>query len=148
MEYKCPRCNGRGFIPSYKHVQDGICFECGGKGLLTKDEHDLIQKNLLKEENRRKQNIEKSRANALKKFKKETFKNSDAIYFLKIKNTYEIKEELKNKGAIYYGLGLWYFTTEPKEYPVFKIEWAEIEPHTDEYLKKFTELLTLRQKEN
>lgn len=28
----CKRCNGSGYIPDYKHVQDGICFSCWGTG--------------------------------------------------------------------------------------------------------------------
>ncbi|WP_158666604.1 hypothetical protein [Salinibacter altiplanensis] len=28
----CDRCEGRGDIPEYSHVQDGICFKCGGDG--------------------------------------------------------------------------------------------------------------------
>ena len=28
----CHKCNGHGYIPEYKHVQSGICFNCGGLG--------------------------------------------------------------------------------------------------------------------
>lgn len=28
----CPRCNGRGRIPQYRHVEGGICFLCYGQG--------------------------------------------------------------------------------------------------------------------
>lgn len=30
--YSCKKCNGTGFIPEYKHIQDGICFSCWGTG--------------------------------------------------------------------------------------------------------------------
>lgn len=32
LDYKevCPRCHGAGWFPEYKHVDNGICFECGG----------------------------------------------------------------------------------------------------------------------
>ncbi len=30
----CERCNGRGYIPYYSHVQNGVCFKCGGDGYL------------------------------------------------------------------------------------------------------------------
>jgi len=30
----CHRCHGRGYLPEYKHVQNGICFNCGGLGKL------------------------------------------------------------------------------------------------------------------
>jgi hypothetical protein len=26
----CDRCNGTGYIPIYDHVEDGVCFTCGG----------------------------------------------------------------------------------------------------------------------
>lgn len=29
----CNRCGGRGYIPEYNHVQNGICFKCGGEGV-------------------------------------------------------------------------------------------------------------------
>lgn len=29
----CPKCNGLGFIPKYAHVENGICFRCGGEGV-------------------------------------------------------------------------------------------------------------------
>ncbi len=27
---RCGRCDGRGFLPEYRHVMDGICFKCNG----------------------------------------------------------------------------------------------------------------------
>lgn len=27
---RCPRCNGTGYLPQFKHVEDGICFLCHG----------------------------------------------------------------------------------------------------------------------
>lgn len=30
----CSRCDGSGFIPEYKHVQNGMCFDCYGAGCL------------------------------------------------------------------------------------------------------------------
>jgi 5-methylcytosine-specific restriction endonuclease McrA len=28
----CNRCAGTGYMPEYRHVQNGICFKCGGSG--------------------------------------------------------------------------------------------------------------------
>lgn len=28
----CNRCSGKGFIPEFRHIQNGICFYCGGLG--------------------------------------------------------------------------------------------------------------------
>lgn len=32
----CAKCNSTGYIAEYKHIQDGICFDCGGTGDSTK----------------------------------------------------------------------------------------------------------------
>ncbi len=29
----CPRCNGRGFLEVYRHVENGVCFLCRGEGV-------------------------------------------------------------------------------------------------------------------
>lgn len=31
---KCDRCSGSGYLPQYNHVQNGVCFKCGGEGVL------------------------------------------------------------------------------------------------------------------
>lgn len=30
----CRRCSGRGWLEAYRHVNNGICFKCGGEGRL------------------------------------------------------------------------------------------------------------------
>ena len=30
----CPRCNGSGYLPEYNHIEHGVCFKCGGEGVL------------------------------------------------------------------------------------------------------------------
>lgn len=30
----CDRCSGSGYLPQYKHFEHGICFKCGGEGVL------------------------------------------------------------------------------------------------------------------
>lgn len=32
----CPRCSGAGWLPQYKHVEDGVCFQCWGARYLKK----------------------------------------------------------------------------------------------------------------
>lgn len=31
---RCTRCSGSGYLPQYNHVQHGICFKCGGEGVI------------------------------------------------------------------------------------------------------------------
>lgn len=33
----CSRCSGTGFLEEYRHFKDGICFACGGQGILVPD---------------------------------------------------------------------------------------------------------------
>lgn len=28
----CKKCGGSGYIPEYRHIRDGLCFECWGSG--------------------------------------------------------------------------------------------------------------------
>ena len=32
----CSRCHGNGYLAKFLHVQDGICFSCGGSGRIQK----------------------------------------------------------------------------------------------------------------
>jgi len=38
----CPKCFGTGTINSYKHIQNGVCFECGGTGAVNGIENHVI----------------------------------------------------------------------------------------------------------
>ena len=31
----CSRCGGTGNLPQYSHVENGVCFSCGGHGVYT-----------------------------------------------------------------------------------------------------------------
>ena len=33
----CSRCGGSGYLPQYNHVENGICFKCGGEGVILDD---------------------------------------------------------------------------------------------------------------
>lgn len=32
---ECPKCNGKGEIAMYRGIAGGVCFSCGGSGVLT-----------------------------------------------------------------------------------------------------------------
>lgn len=40
----CTRCNGQGYIPYYKHIQNGICFDCMGSGMINPKNHLPFEK--------------------------------------------------------------------------------------------------------
>lgn len=29
--FECPRCNGKGHLPEFRHVKNGVCFLCAGE---------------------------------------------------------------------------------------------------------------------
>lgn len=39
----CPKCQGKGYISNYKHVEDGICFLCYGSGVITQEEYTAYE---------------------------------------------------------------------------------------------------------
>ncbi|GEM_PF-2342355 len=46
----CKKCNGTGYIPEYKHIQNGICFSCWGTGEKTFNTYNPELNNLLKKQ--------------------------------------------------------------------------------------------------
>lgn len=38
MKVNCPKCSGTGFIARFASTQNGVCFDCGGRGF-----HELGQ---------------------------------------------------------------------------------------------------------
>lgn len=121
----CPRCSGHGTIEKYKHVEAGICFECGGSGKVTEDEALRIEKDIAKELKRTKTKAENSKQKLIDSLKKQWFNNNDIIYMLNDNNTYNRREQLKQDGAIFnYNFKVWYYL-EPKE-NTFSIMWDEV----------------------
>ncbi len=39
----CHRCNGRGYLNAYKHIENGRCFKCGGGGRLPDGTRQIIR---------------------------------------------------------------------------------------------------------
>ena len=121
--YICPRCQGNGTIEKYKHVENGICFECSGSGKVTEEERQRIEKDILREFKK----IQTNKQVLINSLKKQWFNNSDIIYIVDNSNTYSIKEQLKQDGAFFNnGHKVWYFKEQNSKYPLFKIEWQEV----------------------
>jgi hypothetical protein len=36
---KCDFCGGKGWLPHFQHVEGGLCFKCGGKGVVKAKPH-------------------------------------------------------------------------------------------------------------
>lgn len=121
--YTCPKCQGNRIIEKYKHVEDGICFECSGSGKVTEEERQRIEKDILRE-------FKKTQTNKqvlINSLKKQWFNDLDIIYIVDNSNTYSIKEQLKQDGAFFNNSHkVWYFKEQNSKYPLFKIEWQEV----------------------
>ncbi|GAC1494825.1 MAG: hypothetical protein NVS1B13_25190 [Flavisolibacter sp.] len=40
----CPKCSGHGYIPCFKHVADGVCFSCYGRGITEQTKTVTVKK--------------------------------------------------------------------------------------------------------
>lgn len=112
----CGRCGGTGIIPYYGHVDGGVCFECGGSGVSTATEIKIYTNEYgaklkaqreAREEKKRQKMIEESGEWNKEWMAKEGF-NEEGITYIVLGNTYEIKEELKARGAKYNGMLGWH----------------------------------------
>jgi len=123
----CYKCSGRGMIPYFGHVDQGVCFACGGWGKFSKRARVYTEAEREKldaaAERKRQRELEKKKAGAAAKRQTwlEKYNIADGnIFVVAGCNTYEIKDQLKDQGAKFYsGLG-WFFGTDtvPNEEPL------------------------------
>ena len=120
----CGRCGGEGVIPSFGHIDKGICFQCGGAGWFSKTVRAYTEEERAKldatakkkEENRIAKAQADSEVNKAAWLKK--YGMAEQMYIVTGVNTYFIKDDLKAAGARFYtGMG-WFFTEQnaPKGY--------------------------------
>lgn len=62
----CPRCGGSGELPMYRHINAGVCFECGGKGVVpNKSAVEIVERmRLSKKKNAEKRKLENEKQKA------------------------------------------------------------------------------------
>lgn len=120
VECNCYRCGGKGQIPYFGHIDSGVCFACGGKGkfykehcrVYTTEEREKMDAAAIAKKERE---LEKQKAEAPAKRQAwlDKYNISNGIILIVAGcNTYDIKDELKEKGAKFYsGLG-WFFGTD------------------------------------
>lgn len=115
----CPRCNGKGVIDYFGHVDQGVCFKCNNNPITYKDFRAYTKEEVDKMEARnaatREKKAEAARAMAetnRKNWLKDHGIGEDELFFFPVGcNTYEIKDYLKEKGARYHNGYGWYFGT-------------------------------------
>ncbi len=64
---KCMKCNGKGYIPYYAQIDDGVCFDCKGTGLVSWEEEELTPEAQAKQDAIRKAEAEKRAAEYMAK---------------------------------------------------------------------------------
>lgn len=126
--YICPRCNGNGRIEKYNHVENGICFECSGSGRVTEEEKDRIEKDIVREIKKQKSRQDAKQKKLIESLKEQWFHDADIIYIIDNCNTYTIKEQLKQDGALFNNtFKIWYFiNNNNNNYNLFSIAWEEV----------------------
>jgi DnaJ-class molecular chaperone len=94
----CISCNGSGYLPQYKHIDNGTCFECGGSGLT--EEYSNIQLSTpdpkqyykqYKQQQKEERELEKKHQEILEKLEKEKHD---------LKSFIRMKQEAINKGKV------------------------------------------------
>ena len=138
----CNRCGGDGYISYFAHVEAGVCFECGGSGngngtdiKIYTDAYGakLRQQRAAREEAKRQKLIEESAEWNKTWLEREGF-NADGITYVVLGNTYEIKEELKAKGAKFNDMLGWHMA-DPQGYDVAQISVDDVTYRT--YIGRF-----------
>lgn len=92
IKVKCTQCNGTGYIAHYDYNCNGICFKCQGKGYTIEKQYTEAELKA-KEERANKKHFA-----SLKELR--GFKNTDILYIVE-GNTYNIKQQLKQDGAVF-----------------------------------------------
>lgn len=100
MLVKCPRCGGKGIIPSYMHVDNGVCFLCEGTKYIEQAEAEkFIMQEAKKDENRAKKN---AKLEAYRKAERERIDKQREEWKNK-KNQPIVKAEQEQQPFIYEG---------------------------------------------
>ena len=130
----CPKCGGHGYIKCYHYNQGGICFDCGGSGIIEWNEKEYTPEYEAKLAERRAKaqakKEEKRRAQAgelNKKFFERNGFNEDGYTWVVLGNTYSIKDNLKAIGAKWNNvIKKWHLDHDPEEYDTVKISVSDL----------------------
>lgn len=103
---RCMKCGGSGIIRMYIPINGGECFDCNGSGISEWDSKEYTPEYEAKLQAQREKRFEKKKAAEMAKaseknakfFENNGFNPEGKTYFV-LGNTYDIKDELKAKGA-------------------------------------------------
>ena len=149
---KCDRCGGHGIVASRIEnghivpipVDGGVCYKCGGSGTVSKwvkayteKEYERYMKAQERAKERKKEK-EEARLQALKDNSEENkkailakwgFDVEDPAVYLVTGNTYEIKDELKERGGRFNPALNWHFTKQvevPEGHELVKVAFDDV----------------------
>lgn len=125
-EHRCPKCGGKGYIPGYEMIANGVCFKCGGTGEYGHSWKEYTSEYAAKLEERRIAREKKKAPEKNAKILKDNGFNEDGFMWIVLGDTYSIKEELKAAGAKFDGVFLWHFDHEDNRYPCVKISIEDV----------------------
>lgn len=111
----CPRCGGQGEIPAFGHIDQGVCFKCGGAKYFyntfrayTVEEREKMDAQYQAKQDKKKLEAEQQ-SEANRKIWMDKYGFGETLFIVAGGNTYTIKDQLKEAGARFYqGIG-WFF---------------------------------------
>lgn len=142
---KCPKCNGRGWIGDFMHIENGLCFNCNGSGTITRtiktfktlngaEKHIKLQeKKALDKEN---------------KLKADTLQRLENLGITKVYvvspeiNTYLIKDKLFENGCIF---RRYFFKEDNKGIEDLKLVELDVKDYIKENITAFYNVYTRKQ---
>lgn len=126
VDHKCPKCNGTGFIPCYSYYEAGVCFKCGGSGKFDSITVLRTKEYAAKLEARRDERLRKQAPAHNADFLKQNGFNESGETFVVLGKTFDIKDELKLRGAKFDKVRGWHFNEIVNGYDLAKFTSDEI----------------------
>ena len=105
VEESCPRCGGSKKLNYYTHVDNGVCFKCGGSGYFTKEVRLYTEKEIetqRRASERRAEKVQTERQNKVKAAREKWLERNgfaNGATFVIYGNTFAIKNFLKENGC-------------------------------------------------
>ena len=134
MSTECPKCGGNGNIWYYSHVSAGQCFMCGGTGYKETKWKEYTPEYAEVLRQRRLAKARKTAPERNAKLLEKLGMNAEGKTWVVMGNTFEIKDELKEKGAKYSNRFGWHFDHEDNGYSCVEVSIEEIAEKTDEWV--------------
>ena len=123
---RCSKCGGTGYIECYRHVDGGICFQCGGTGIHTESWKEYTPEYAEKLEQRRTARLIKQAPDRNARLFKRWHLAGDGSCWVVLGDTYAIRDTLKAAGAHYHPYLGWYFDHEVVGYDCAKMSISQI----------------------